>query len=68
MSYSVGGRGGLDPAMLWLWYRQTAVALIQLPCATGGALKSKKKKERKKRKKKKKGKEEDRYSFINLTI
>ena len=36
-----------DPALLWLWYRLAAVALIQplaweLPYATGAALKSKK--------------------------
>ena len=27
MSCGVGHRGGLDPTWLWLWHRQTAVAL-----------------------------------------
>ena len=29
MSYGVGHRLGLDPALLWLWCRPTAMALIQ---------------------------------------
>ena len=47
MSCGVGHRPGLDPELLWLWYRPAATALIQrlaweLPCAMGSALKSKK--------------------------
>ena len=46
---AVGLRHGLDPALLWLWCRLVAEALIQplaqeLPCATSVALKSKKEK------------------------
>ena len=49
MSYSVGHRRDLDPALLWLWWRPAAVALIrplawELPYATGAALKKEKKK------------------------
>ena len=45
----VGHRRGLDPMLLWLWYRLEAVAPIrplalETPYATGTALKSKKKK------------------------
>ena len=29
MSYGVGLRGGLDLALLWLWFRAVATALIQ---------------------------------------
>jgi len=48
-----------DPALLWLWCRLAAVALIpplawEPPYATGAALKSKKKKKKKKSKKNKK--------------
>jgi len=47
MSCDIGHRHGLDPALLWLWCRLAAAALIQplareLPYATSGALKSKK--------------------------
>ena len=40
MSCGVGHRRGLDLALLWLWCRPAAAALIQplaweLPCATG---------------------------------
>ena len=43
----VGCRHGLDPALLWLWRRLAAIALIQLlawklPYAAGVALKRKK--------------------------
>ena len=53
MSCSVGRRCGLDPTLLWLWYRLAATALIRPlawgpPGAAGATLKSKKKKERKK--------------------
>ena len=52
MSCGVGRRCGLDPTLLWLWYRPAAVASIrplawELPYVTGAALKSKKKKKRK---------------------
>ena len=47
MSCGVGRRQGLDPVLLWLWWRLAAVALIQslaweLPYAMGVALKKKK--------------------------
>ena len=29
MSCGVGHRHGLDPALLWLWYRPATIALIQ---------------------------------------
>ena len=46
MSWGVGSRCILDPALLWLWYRLTAAALSQplaqeLPYATGVALRRK---------------------------
>ena len=49
MSCSKGGRRSLDLALLWLWYRLAASALIhplawELPYAVGAALKKKKKK------------------------
>ena len=48
MSYGIGRRSGLDPALLWLRCRLAAIAQIQplaweLPHATGAALKNKKK-------------------------
>jgi len=56
VSCGVGGRHGSDLALLWLWCRLAAVALIgplawDPPCAAGAALKSKKKKKERKRKK-----------------
>ena len=53
MSCGVGRRCGLDPALLWLWYRPAAVALMrplawEPPYALGEALKSKKKMKNKK--------------------
>ena len=50
---SVGHRCGSDPALLWLWYRLAAAALIrplawELPYATGAALKRPKKGKKKK--------------------
>ena len=47
MSCGVSHRCGLDPTLLWLWYRPVALALIQplpweLPYAAGAALKKKK--------------------------
>ena len=46
MSCGVGHRCGLDPALLWLWHRPAAVALIrplawEPPYAASAALKSK---------------------------
>ena len=53
VSCGVGHRRGLAPALLWLWCRLAAIALIrplawELPYAAGVALKRQKKKERKK--------------------
>ena len=47
MSYGVGHRHGSDHALLWLWRRPEAVALIrplalELPYAQGAALKKQK--------------------------
>ena len=47
MSSDVGRRCGLDPALLWLWHRRAATALIQSlawepPHAAGAALKRQK--------------------------
>ena len=44
MSCGVGHRNSSDLALLWLWHRPAATALIQplaweLPCAMGAALK-----------------------------
>ena len=55
MSCGVNSRYGSDLALLWLWHRPTAVALIQLLAwelsyAAGVALKSKKKKKKEKEK------------------
>ena len=57
MSYGVGHKHGLDPALLQLWYRPAAIAPIRPlawkpPYAKGRALKSKKEKEKEKKKKK----------------
>ena len=45
-----------DPALLWLWYRMAAVALIRLlgwePYAVGVTLKTQKTKKKKKKKRK----------------
>ena len=54
----VGHRLGLDPALLWLWCRPAAKALIQplaweLPYAASVALKSKEKEKIRKEKKRK---------------
>ena len=48
MSCGVGQRYGLDPELLWLWYRPAAAAPIgpltwELPYVAGAALKSKEK-------------------------
>ena len=62
---SCGSRHGLDPALLGLWRRLAAAALMQrlaweLPYATGAALK------RKNKKKKMKDKKEKTENFPNL--
>ena len=49
MSYGVGCRRGLDPTLLWLWYRLAATAPIrplawEPPYATGAAQDKKDKK------------------------
>ena len=54
MSCGVGRRSGLDLALLWLWYRLEAVALIrplawEPPYVAGEAVKSKKKKKERER-------------------
>ena len=51
MSYGVDLRYGLDPALLWLWYRLAAAAPIkslawEFPYAPGAALKIKEKSQR----------------------
>ena len=48
MNYGVGHRHGSDTALLWLWYRQAAAALMpplvqERPYAKGAALKRGKK-------------------------
>ena len=55
MSYGVGHRHGLDPALLWLWCRPAAVAPIRFlawepPYAMGAALIRQKTKKKKKKK------------------
>ena len=51
MSCGIGHRCGLDLALLWLWCRPAAVALIlplawEFPYAMGAALKRQRKKEK----------------------
>ena len=51
MSYGIGPQCGSDPALLWLWHRPEAMALIQplvweLPYATPEALKNERKKKK----------------------
>ena len=68
MSCGGGCRHGSDPALLWLWCRWEAAALIRLlgwehPHATGAALERQKDRERKEERKKgrrKEGKKEGR--------
>ena len=59
MSSGVVCRCGLDPTLLWLWYRLAATALIQplaweIIYAVSAPNKSKKKKKKKKKKERKK--------------
>ena len=59
MSCGVGHRHGSDPALLWLWGRPAAGALIrplawELPYAVDAALKRERKKKKKVKKKKEK--------------
>ena len=61
MSFGVGGRCGLDLALLWLWRRPAATALIRplawkSPYAAGAALKSKRKTKKTKQNKTKQNK------------
>ena len=54
VSCGVGRRCGLDPALLWLWYRLPATALIrpvawEPPYAMGAALKNKQTNKQKKK-------------------
>ena len=74
MSCGAGHRLGSDPALLWLWCRLAATAMIgplawEPPCAMVAALeKAKKKKKDKKKKKNKKKKKKDVYTldfFLN---
>ena len=73
VSCGVGHKHGSDLALLLLWHRLAAIALIQplaweLPYAVGASLKSKKRKKRKEEKKEIKcigiGKEEVKLSLI----
>ena len=70
MSCGVGHRPGLDLALLWLWYRLAAAALIrtplawELPYAVGAALKRQKKK---KVESIQKGKKISMITFISIT-
>ena len=62
VSCNVGCRCGLDPELLWLWWRLAAIAPIQPlagepPHAVGEAKKKKKKKKKRKEKRKEKKKE-----------
>ena len=57
MSCGVGSRCGLDPVLLWLWYRPVTTALIpplawEPPYAAGAAQEIAKKTEKKKKKEK----------------
>ena len=68
MSCDVGHRHGSDLALLWLWCRLAATALIQplaweCPYATGAALKGQKTKDKKKEKRK-----ENAYNFEKFII
>ena len=61
MTCGIGHRHSSDPALLWLWYRPAAVALIgslvwEHPYASGAALKRKKKREREREREKETGK------------
>ena len=61
MSCGVGCRHGSDLALLWLWHRPGATALIgplawEVPYAAGAALRRQKTKKKKKKKKRKKEK------------
>ena len=63
VSCGVGSRHGSDLALLWLWCRLAALALIrplawEPPYAAGAALKRKKKKKKKKERKKEKKRKE----------
>ena len=60
-SCGIGCRCGLDPTLLWLWFRPAAAVWIQplareLPYAAGAAVERRKKKKKKTKQKKKKKK------------
>ena len=64
MSCGAGRRCGSDLALLWLWYRLAAVALIrplvwEPPCAASAALKRQKKKKKEEEEERKRKKERD---------
>ena len=73
MSCGVDCRHGLNLALLWLWCRLTATALIQLlawelPYTVGGPKKTKKKKKKGKKKKRKGGREEGREKEKEIAL
>ena len=54
MSCGIGYRCGLNPVLLWLWYRLMAIVLVrplawELPYAMGAALEKAKRQKKKKR-------------------
>ena len=72
MSCGVGHRHGLDPALLWLWHRPAAAALIrplawEPPYATGVALGKKMARRQNKNKNKKKPKQKPPQPLLILT-
>ena len=67
-----GCRWGLDPVLLWLWYRHEAAALIpaigqELSNAVGVAIKRKKKK-KKKKKEERYGTETEKAVYLKLKL
>ena len=72
MNCGVGLRCGLAMALLWLWHRPTAVALIQplaweTPYAAGAALKKKKKRKKERKEKEMRDAEGETHSVCLLT-
>ena len=72
MSYGVGRRPGLDPALLWLWCRLAAPAPIRPLAwkpsyAAGPALKRQKTKKKKRKEKKKKKKKKPQHLVFYLS-
>ena len=73
MSCGVGCRLGSHPALLWLWHRPAAMALIrplvwEPPYAMGAAQEKAKKKKKKKKKQKKKKKKKKKKTKKNSII